>query len=260
MVSPLLGQDVKGKPDADAPITKEQAAKIVEELQMIRMLLERDLNARAKDGQSDSSVNTAQNAVAEVGNNVLGSDKAPVTLLEFVDLQCPFCMQFRTDILPKLKEKYIANGKLRFAVVDFPLPSHAYSLPAAIFARCAGSQGKYWQVYEAFLSSPDVAVPEMIDKLAADLHLNRQTLDRCKESTQTADEVSKGVDAARSLGVTGTPTLVLGKSQQNRVTGGLIEGSPSLAALETQIDKLLGDSSAETRPPSSSAPNKFAAN
>jgi len=74
----------------------------------------------------------------------MGSEKAPVTLVEFVDLQCPFCTEFQKDVLPELKRRYIDTGKLRLSVIDFPLPSHAYAETAAAFARCAGAQGKYW--------------------------------------------------------------------------------------------------------------------
>lgn len=239
IASPVFAQDPsKAKSDESDGITKEQAAKIVQELQMIRMLLQTEIDAKAKDAPL-AGIEEGNKTLADLGKNIIGSDKAPITLVEFIDLQCPFCMKFHKDVLPELRRKYIDTGKLRFAAFDFPLPSHAYALPAAIFARCAASEGKYWQVYETFLSSARVAGPEEIQKVAADIQLSPKEVDQCMTSAKISNEIAHAVEVARGLGVVGTPTFLLGKSSPSGATGMIIQGSPSLAVWESQIQKLL---------------------
>jgi protein-disulfide isomerase len=249
LTSPILAAQDRSKEESDAKpsgnqeagITKEQAAKIVQELQMIRMLLEKEIDTRAKNSLSETTwtEEEGERTIADLGKYVIGSDKAPLTLIEFVDLQCPYCTQFHNDVLPEITRKYIDTGKLRFAAFDFPLPSHAYALPAAIFARCAGMQGKYWQIYDTFLSDPKVAVPDVIEKVSRDVKLNPKELDQCSKSAETSDEITQEIHVARDLGVYGTPTFLLGRSLANGAVGRIIPGSPSLSTLEDRIQKLL---------------------
>src|SRR5262249_42225522 len=119
-------------PPPDAGITREQAAKIVQELQLIRMLLEdqHSKQAGAPTGdiaavQQDKGLGTTRIIATPLGERTLGRSTAPLTLVEFVDFQCPFCMRFHQAIMPELKRKYIESGRLRFVAMDFPLDSHS---------------------------------------------------------------------------------------------------------------------------------------
>ena len=85
--------------------------------------------------------------------NVLGREDAPVTIIEFTDLQCPYCARFATQTFPRLKHDYIETGKLRYSSMDFPLPFHDFALPAAIASRCAGEQGRFWDYREALFAA-----------------------------------------------------------------------------------------------------------
>ena len=53
--------------------------------------------------------------------SLLGSDDAPVVIVEFSDFQCPFCKKFSEDVLPQLRDKYIAPGLVQLAFVNLPL-------------------------------------------------------------------------------------------------------------------------------------------
>jgi protein-disulfide isomerase len=231
--------------EADQGITKEQSAKIIQELQMIRMLLERQADLTPKAGATPlPTVGGAGDAsplktISMLGDHILGDSKAPVTLVEFLDLQCSFCMQFHKDVLPQLQSKYIQTGKVRLAIVDFPLESHAYAIQAAKLARCAGEQGKYWQVHDVFLSAPQVATDEVIRKIAGENQLDQNQLEQCLTSPRTLDQIMREADAARELGVFGTPTFLLGRSRADGATGRIIQGAPSLDAFEARIDELL---------------------
>ena len=69
-----------------------------------------------------------------LAERALGSDEAPVTIVEYSSLTCPHCAEFHADTLPKIKETYIDTGKVRLVFEDFPLGSLA--LGAAVVARC----------------------------------------------------------------------------------------------------------------------------
>lgn len=225
---------------------------------MIRMLLQKDLDSRAKnsvDAPADKKAEdvSPEKTLTSLGKHVLGRETAPITLVEFVDLECPFCIQFHNDVFPELRRKYIETGKLRFVVFNFPLPSHPYADPAAKLAVCAGLQGKYWEVFDTFLSSPHVATPDVILKVANDTQLDQKELDQCFNNDATEKALRHDEDAARGFGVYGTPTFLLGRSQGDGVAGRIIEGSPTLAALEEMIQELLMHHPVSVQPLPSSA-------
>jgi protein-disulfide isomerase len=221
----------------DGGITREQAAKIIEELQMIRTLLQEKQESTANPGADPAP--GPEKKLGTLGDHVLGSASAPVTLVEFVDLQCPFCAQFQSRVLPELKTKYIETGKLRLAVFDFPLESHVYAAPAAAFAVCAGKQGKYWEVHDTILNSEEVATQDMLAHVGRAAMLDQAALDACLKDGQISAQIGHNVNLARQIGVVGTPTFLLGKSQPTGAQGTMIHGAPSLQAVEERIDALL---------------------
>jgi protein-disulfide isomerase len=81
--------------------------------------------------------------------DTLGNPDAPVTMVEFADLQCPFCAQYDRDVLPTIIERYVRAGtvKLVFRPLRFLGPD---SVTAASAAGAAAEQGKLWQFADAF--------------------------------------------------------------------------------------------------------------
>ena len=66
----------------------------------------------------------------------MGSNDAPLTIVEFSDFECPYCRLFHEEVLPSLKREYIDTGLVRFIHKDLPLPFHDQARPAAAAARC----------------------------------------------------------------------------------------------------------------------------
>jgi protein-disulfide isomerase len=237
LTAPLIAQDNSLSSQTNEGITREQAAKLIQELQMIRMLLQKQADAKTTVTPEQVQVDFPERKLASVGKNIIGKDDAPLTLVEFVDLECPFCIQFHNEVLPELRLKYIDTGKLKFAVFDFPLPSHEYALPAATFTRCAGAQGKYWQVHNAFMATPQLATPEVIQKIASENKLDFKQLNVCLKNTEVAGQINREAQSARDLGIFATPTFLLGRSSQgDGVTGRIVE---SFKMLDSEIQKLL---------------------
>ena len=84
------------------------------------------------------------------GEPTLGLGKAPVTIVEFSDFECPYCRQFHKQVTPSLKREYIDTGLVRFIHKDLPLPFHSQAKHAAAAARCAGEQNRYWDLLKHY--------------------------------------------------------------------------------------------------------------
>ncbi len=82
----------------------------------------------------------------EVGN-APSKGAGPVTLMEFTDYQCPFCLRHFTNTIPALEREF--EGKLTYVIKDLPLTNiHNKALEAAEAARCAGDQGEFWKMHD----------------------------------------------------------------------------------------------------------------
>ncbi len=141
----------------------------------------------------------------------IGSSDAKVTIIEFSDYECPFCSRFyeQTELL--LRREYIDTGKVRLAYKDYPLSSlHPTAQKAAEAARCAGEQGKYWEMHDLLFVKQSEWAPLGVTKLkdyAPTLGLDLQTFSSCIDSGKYTSAVQKDFSEGSSLGVSGTPTF-----------------------------------------------------
>src|SRR3984893_11436443 len=83
------------------------------------------------------------------GDIMIGSDKAPVTIIEYASMTCPHCAHFEETTLPELKKRYIDTGKVRYVMREFPLD--ALAAAGFMLARCAG-QDKYETIAETLFA------------------------------------------------------------------------------------------------------------
>src|SRR6266699_2891633 len=132
-------------------ITREQADAILAELREIRRLLgQQQVQMQRALPLAGLPISKIQMTVRS-GWQAIGRDDAPVTIVEFTDLQCPVCRRFHAETFPIIKKNYIDTGKVRFVSRDMPLEYHQYALKAAEATRCAGDQGKFWELRGAIL-------------------------------------------------------------------------------------------------------------
>src|SRR5580704_11010299 len=145
-----VAQDRPGAtPDStkDAGITREQGDEILNELRQIRQLLERQSKTQTP---APAPAPPLTGKLRLEGGYSLGSNDAPLTIVEFTDYQCPYCRQFESATLPDIRKKYIDTGKVRFVVRDFPLVTmHPDAMQAAEAAHCAGDQGQFLPMHDA---------------------------------------------------------------------------------------------------------------
>ena len=219
-------------------ITDEQANAILNELRQIRLLLEKQRTA-APQAVAPNPSTSERIRLSLNGQHALGAPDAPLTVIEFTDYQCPFCNQFHRLTFPDLKKTYIDTGKIRFISRDLPLEFHNNALLAARAARCAGEQDKYWELRDVLSSNPNNLSQQAILTYAQDLSLDTKRLQACLDSEQYRGDIQKDVTEAQSIGITGTPGFVLGRSSNHTLEGIKIVGAQPFALFDAKIKELL---------------------
>lgn len=135
-----------------------------------------------------------------------GPSNAPVTIVEFADFSCPFC---RTSALALDAMERAFPDSLRRVWKDFPLAEHAEAEPAARASRCAGTQGKFWEMHNAlFARQKELALP-LYAALAGSLGLDTAEFTACMGGDDAATLVAQNVQDAVAAHVDGIPYLFI---------------------------------------------------
>lgn len=171
-------------------------------------------------------------------NPIKGNANAPVLMVEFSDFQCPFTKRFYQETFPQIEKEYIATGKVKFAYRDLALGFHPMAKPAAIVARCAGSQGKYWQMFDKLLTG-DSLDKEVFKKYAQELSLNMKAFEDCQDSPQIKEVVENDVEDAGKFGAQGTPSFF--------INGSFIGGAYPFDTFKKLIEEELAGTLEETQ-------------
>jgi protein-disulfide isomerase len=185
--------------------------------------------AFAQSKVSDADLSPA----GPLGDQVIGAENAPVTIVEYASMTCPHCAQFQAKTFPKLKERYIDTGKVRFIFREFPLDPLAAG--AFMLARCA-DKDKYFAVIDLlFGTQRDWVVPNPLQPLlnvAKQAGYNEETFNTCLKNQQVLDGIQNVRDrAAKVLNVESTPTFF--------VNGKRVVGDVSIEDLEKEMKPYL---------------------
>jgi protein-disulfide isomerase len=144
---------------------------------------------------------------------VLGSPKAPVTMVEYIDLQCPGCRAFETSVLPSIVPSLVRSGKLKIEARPIAIIGPD-SLPARNAAIAAASQNRAFNFMQIIYSNQGTENTgwlnqAFIEKAAASVPGMDVPAVLDDQNSSAVKSVSKGFDAA---GVSETPTLLIGKT------------------------------------------------
>lgn len=172
------------------------------------------------------------------GEEALGRADAPITVVEFTDYQCPYCRAFQASTWPRLKRTYVDTGKVRFVVRDLPLKFHTAAQPAAEVAHCAAEQGKFWPMHNALLSNMSLDDRSVLGR-ADELGLDVSSLRSCVTDHKYEAAIARNAAQAASLGVTGTPTFIIGRTTHGDLTGVRVSGTLSYDAFAAYLNSLL---------------------
>ena len=221
----------------DAPISQNTADAILKELKEIRRVLEKIEKQGGSAGQRPSRPTTAK--VSTKGKQTMGSKDAPVTVVEFTDYQCPFCLRFTKTAFPLLKSKYIDTGKVRWVALNLPLAFHKDATKAAQAAHCAGEQGKFWEMREVLYQNPQKLNVTFLPAHAATLNLDIEAFNACLQSTRHLDTIAKEAKDAQAVRLTGTPSFIIGKTTSDVIDGQVVIGAQPMNVFDAAINKAL---------------------
>ncbi len=157
-----------------------------------------------------------------------GKADAPIVIVSFSDYECPYCAS-GAQTLKMLQERY--PKKVRVVFKDFPLDFHPGAVPAAVAARCAGKQEKYWAMHDLLFSRPGFTV-EDLSSFATELGLDAALHNKCVQDPAVAEAVFADRKLGQSVGVDGTPAFF--------VNGILLTGAQPLESFVELIEQELG--------------------
>jgi protein-disulfide isomerase len=151
------------------------------------------------------------NTISVAGAPALGPADQVLTLVEFSDYECPFCVRHFTSTMPQIDEKYIRTGKIRYVFKDFPIDQlHPGALRAHEAARCAGEQNKFWEMHTRMFSPPGSHTDAVLDARATEAGVTMAAFKDCLGSGRHTAGVRESVQMAAGLGANGTPAFFIG--------------------------------------------------
>lgn len=212
-------------------MTADQAAEMLNELRQIRQLLEKQAPPPPPPAP-DENVNIEFPAT---GGYSMGKADAPLVFVEYTDFECPFCQQYHLNAFEQVKAQWVDTGKLRYISRDFPLDFHPNARRAAIAARCAADQGKYWELRNTMIRNADKLGGERISGYAKEIGLDVKKLETCMASDFYKAGVDKDIAEGNAAGVTGTPSFVVGRLENGRLVGVRIVGAMPYTDIEAKI-------------------------
>ena len=181
------------------------------------------------------------------GRRTIGVSSAPVGLIIFSDFECPFCRKFARDSWPMVLNGYITPGKVLATFWNLPLPGlHPMAIKAAAAAECAGRQGLFWPVHDLLFGVEDDQrwKEDWLSEASVQAHLRVARVDLrqfedCYPAAGAA-VVQKDLERAESFGVTGTPTLFLGRMQPDHSLKVLriVKGVTTAAGMKQILDDI----------------------
>jgi protein-disulfide isomerase len=194
--------------------------------------------AGATTGSDGSNAPTGTNTAPTVAqlkpvskdDHVRGPENAAITLVEFSDLQCPFCQRFHPTV-QRLLQEY--PDKIRWVYRHYPLTQiHPEAQPAAEAAECAGQQGKFWEYVDSLFDNQQSLAAAYYPELAKTLKLNVSKFSACLTDGIGKAKIAADVAEGNQIGVNGTPTSYL--------NGQEVAGAQPYETVKAQVDALLG--------------------
>lgn len=140
---------------------------------------------------------------------VRGQADAPVTLIEYSDFTCGYCVKFFKETWPRIQARYIDTGKVRFLYRDYPRADQGPGLEAAIAARCAGAQGKYWAMHDRLFAEEGRLDKAVFLRHAVAIGLEQSAFGQCLRSGKYTKAIFEDRQEANRWGFRGTPGFIL---------------------------------------------------
>lgn len=178
----------------------------------------------------------------EDDGRIRGRADAPLTLIEYSDFTCGYCLKFFKETLPRLQAAYIDTGKVKFVYRDYPRADRGVGVEAAVAARCAGAQGRYWAMHDRLFGEGGRLDSGTFKGFAKSIGLDQAQFGKCFDERRHLESIFQDRQEANRWGFHGTPGFIL-----MQTTGGPTEKDPAIAipgafpfdAFAEEIDRML---------------------
>jgi len=178
-------------------------------------------------------VPTERPSSVEQAGHVVGDPAAPVTIVEYLDFQCPFCGRAAAQVMPAIEQQYVEDGVARIEIRPIAIIG-SESVRATAAAECANDQGRFFSFHDILFANQsgeqDGAFGDSrLKEFAEAIGLDMGVFGSCFDSSTYDDKVAADTAAARDAGVRVTPTVL--------VNGVNVE--PTVEAISAAIDQAL---------------------
>ena len=175
------------------------------------------------------------------GAPILGSESAPVTIIDFSDFQCPTCARFVKSTEPQINREYVATGKAALVFKHFPRLGYD-SFSAALASECAKEQGKFWEYHDILYDNQQGensgwASKEQLKEFASQTGLDRQQFDPCLDSEKYKPVIDRDLALVKELNLRSTPSFLILKSDGTDME--VLSGAHPFPSFKALIDKRL---------------------
>lgn len=167
-------------------------------------------------------------------SRALGEPTAPVTIIEYSDFECPFCLRHVFQVYPDIKAKYIDTGRVRYVFRNYVAArAHLAAPGAAVASLCAAEQGQFWPMHDTLFlekstwEGDPARAKGLFAGYAKAADLDMTTFAECQNDPTVLPQVEAESQEAQSFGATGTPTFYVGQY--------MIVGAESFAVFEQAI-------------------------
>lgn len=165
-------------------------------------------------GNSPTGVPVSPIDISGFEGYTIGSDSAPVEIIEFADFQCPACGRHAILTAPDIMRRMVATGRVRLVFKDLPLDIHPNAVPAAMSAACSNEQGKFWEMHDQLFFNQNkwatARRPASLFRGYAELlGLDMSQFRECISSRRYAGRIQASIQEALALGVGSTPSFLI---------------------------------------------------
>jgi protein-disulfide isomerase len=187
----------------------------------------------------------------------LGSADAPVKMDVWSDFQCPFCAQFWTTVEPKLVSTYVAPGDVQLIYHDYTFLGQE-SVDAAIAARCADRQGKFWEFHDYLYANQGTEnsgafAPARLTQFAEAIGLDMTAWSACLQDPTIAQANQAETVQGQASGISGTPTILVAGTKVAKYDYASISAAIDAALAKAGVTPAPGSSGASPTTGSSPA-------
>ena len=210
--------------------------------QMVKSALQEVINESTQRNGAASSQQAPPAAASNIQNvslrpsNTQGKADAPVTIIEYSDFQCPYCLRYHSETFPRILQEYVATGKVKISYKEYPALGDI-SFLAAQAAECAADQNAFWDYHTALFDerSRIGRIPQnkadLIKLASTALKIDMSTFSKCLNEDHTTGRVQIDSEEGQRFGVRGTPSFL--------INGKLVVGAQPYSVFKAAIEDAL---------------------